>query len=334
VIRYIFVFVVISLSNSFVWAADFVDVRRLISEGLYTQALLELDALDKSVSGEADRAKLEFIQAQALALSGAMDEAIDVYQNLAQKFPANPEPYLNLSTLYADQGDLELAREWAIKGLRSEENYKKLYDNLASIHGVLAANAYRAALNDPSTVTAPALAVSNEIEIEEPPLIEITSEVPAEMDSLVGADTITEIDAQIEVETQVEVVTQAEVESQAKENALSESQEYIEIKAFVLSWAEDWANQDVEGYISRYIETYAPAGITHTEWVQQRRVRLTNKGFIKVAVEQVNITNVDDVWQAEFWQTYESDSIQDTIKKRLSLEQVLDSWLISAEEVL
>jgi hypothetical protein len=48
----------------------------------------------------------------------------------------------------------------------------------------------------------------------------------------------------------------------------------------------------------------------------------------------VNIINVGDVWQVEFWQMYESDSIEDTISKRLSLERVLDSWLISAEEVL
>ena len=327
-IRYIFVFIIFNLSISLVWATDVIEVRRLISAGEYTQALQALGTLDKSISGQTSRAKLEFIRAQALSLSGATDEAIDIYQNLAQKFPANPESYLNLSALYANRGDLELAREWAIRGLRSQDNYKKLYDNLTTIHGVLAANAYRVALSDLSSVNVPALAISNEIEFQEPSSVEVGSEVPVETDSLTETAANTEAGAQAKAEAQVQVV------SQAKENTLSERTEYVEIRAFVLSWAEGWAKQDVERYISNYTETYAPAGLTHTEWVEQRRVRLTNKSFIKVAVEQVNITNVGDVWQVEFWQMYESDSIEDTISKRLSLERVLDSWLISAEEVL
>jgi hypothetical protein len=328
VIRYIFVFIIFNLSISLVWATDVIEVRRLISGGEYTQALQLLGTLDKSISGETSRAKLEFIRAQALSLSGATDEAINIYQNLAQKFSANPESYLNLSALYANRGDLELAREWAIRGLRSQDNYKKLYDNLTAIHGVLAANAYRMALSDSSTVNVPALAVSNEFEFQEPLSVEVGPEVPVETDSLAEIAANTEAGAQAKAEAEVQVV------SQAKENALSERAEYVEIRAFILSWAESWAKQDVDRYISNYTGTYAPAGLTHTEWVEQRRVRLTNKSFIKVAVEQVNITNVGDVWQAEFWQMYESDSIEDTISKRLNLERVLDSWLISAEEVL
>jgi hypothetical protein len=317
VIRYISIFVVLLLPVSLGWTAEFDEVRQLISEGSYTQALQELDTLEKSISGEPNRAKLKFIQAQALTLSGEVGEAIDIYKTLAEKFPANPEPYLNLSALYVDQGDLELARDWAIRGLRSEDNFKKLYDNLAAIHGVLAANAYRVALNDPSIVSASALAISSEITIGEPSVIEVVAS-----------------EAQIEKNFLAKAETQAKAEAQAKVEALSESAEYVEIRAFVMSWAEDWANQNVEEYISNYTETYAPAGLTHAEWLEQRQGRLTNKGFIKVAVEQINITNVGDVWQAEFWQTYESDSIEDTIKKRLSLERMRDSWLISAEEVL
>lgn len=334
-IRNISIYLLLCLPVSLVWATDYDKVRQLVSAGSYSQALQELDNLEENISEKPDRAKLAFIKARALTLSGALDEAISIYQSLVETFPANPEPYLNLSALYADRGDLKLARDWAVRGLRSQENFRKLFDNLTTVHGILAANAYRAALNDPSTVSTSALAISSDMVIDEPSMAEVvTSETQTDKGSLAEAEAQVRAEDRTNVEDQANLEVQSSIEAQAKEQALLESTEYEEIGAFVLTWAEDWTDQNVDGYISKYTDTYAPAGLSHLEWVEQRRVRLTNKGFIKVAVEQVNITNVDNIWQVEFWQSYESDSLKDTIKKRLRLENVLGRWLITDEQVL
>lgn len=139
---------------------NYEEIQQLLSAGAYQQALEEVQGLTKDV-------RLEFLEARALSGVGATGQAIAIYEGLVLKVPGYPEPYINLSALYAEQGELELAREWALKGLRVDKRYAKLYDNLVLIHGVLAARAYQLALDESSEVDIPELEISEELDLGE-----------------------------------------------------------------------------------------------------------------------------------------------------------------------
>ncbi len=88
----------------------------------------------------------------------------------------------------------------------------------------------------------------------------------------------------------------------------------------VENWAAYWSKQDVAGYVSQYANNYSPrrSELNHKQWLEQRRVRLTNKKFIQVDVSDFEYDQSDDdQFSVTFLQRYRSDTIDDTIRKRL-----------------
>ena len=98
--------------------------------------------------------------------------------------------------------------------------------------------------------------------------------------------------------------------------------------AHVRSWAAAWSAQDVEAYIAHYQENYAPSGsgLTHNQWREQRRVRLTNKRFIEVTLADFNTRQVSDTVVVNFVQRYRSNNLDDTIRKQLTLAAPNSDW--------
>ena len=88
----------------------------------------------------------QFIRAQALSRLGKTEEAIESYQSMLKSNLAQPEVYNNLATLYARQGNLDLARQTLDKGMATNAQYKTLYDNLSAIYVEMARGAYSKAL--------------------------------------------------------------------------------------------------------------------------------------------------------------------------------------------
>lgn len=90
----------------------------------------------------------QFIEAYHAQASGDIQQAIQKYEVMIKDNPKQPELYLNLSAIYAKQGNLEKAREILLEGLATDALYKKLFDNLQAVHGQMAANVYKEALNE------------------------------------------------------------------------------------------------------------------------------------------------------------------------------------------
>lgn len=76
----------------------------------------------------------------------APQTAINVLDALIEQHPQYVEPYINLASVYAANGQLPKARQTLIQGLNANKHYATLFTNLQKIHGALAANAYHAAL--------------------------------------------------------------------------------------------------------------------------------------------------------------------------------------------
>ena len=95
----------------------------------------------------------------------------------------------------------------------------------------------------------------------------------------------------------------------------------------VRRWAQAWSDQDVESYVNRYISGYTPnPNLTHRQWLAQRQVRLTNKRFIKVGVRDFSVVENADGFSVSFTQHYQSNTMNDTIRKRLSFKGQAGNW--------
>ena len=108
--------------------------------------------------------------------------------------------------------------------------------------------------------------------------------------------------------------------------------------SLVKSWANEWANQNVSAYIDHYVDNFTPGnGLSHDQWREQRRVRLTNKSFIEIDVDNFSVEDQGDKFAVTFMQHYRSNNVDDRIKKRLVFVKLGDDWAtakISSETVI
>jgi len=95
----------------------------------------------------------------------------------------------------------------------------------------------------------------------------------------------------------------------------------------VQSWARSWSAQDVSAYVSHYAEDYSSSrSITRAQWLEQRQVRLTNKKFINVEVTDFKIKDLGAQFSVTFSQYYKSNTVDDTVTKRLIFDKDNDDW--------
>ena len=119
-------------------------VRVLLQAGEYLTALVLLEDLNVLRPCDAD---LLLLLARVYEATGETDTAISVYQTLISNFPNLPEPYNNIAVLYAARGKIEKAKELLIRGLSTNNSYRRLQKNLSTLYVVEAAEAYRRALS-------------------------------------------------------------------------------------------------------------------------------------------------------------------------------------------
>ena len=93
------------------------------------------------------------------------------------------------------------------------------------------------------------------------------------------------------------------------------------------SWATAWSAQNVAGYVSHYADSYSSSpSITRAQWLEQRNLRLTNKEFINVAVSDFRVKDLGAQFSVTFSQYYQSNTVDDTVTKRLIFDKSGDNW--------
>lgn len=92
--------------------------------------------------------RLAFQTANEAIRQGDSQSASSVLVSLIDQYPALPEPYANLASLQAANGQLADARATLLQGLQANKGYAALFSSLQKVQGALAANAYRSALAD------------------------------------------------------------------------------------------------------------------------------------------------------------------------------------------
>lgn len=107
-------------------------------------ALHTLDGVLSSAPGDPEA---RFLRGLALVKLNRPMEAIDAFHALTRDYPKLPEPYNNLGVLYAQKGDLMLARDTLEAGLVVQPEYAPAHENLGDVYAALAAKSYTHALS-------------------------------------------------------------------------------------------------------------------------------------------------------------------------------------------
>ena len=101
------------------------------------------------------RPQARFLKAVALTDQKKPDAAIAAYRALVADFPEMPEPHNNLAVLYAQKGELALARDELLLAIATAPDYALAHENLGDVYAQLAAEQYeRAASIDKRNKTA------------------------------------------------------------------------------------------------------------------------------------------------------------------------------------
>lgn len=101
-------------------------------------------------------------------------------------------------------------------------------------------------------------------------------------------------------------------------------------------WKSSWSNQDLDGYLSTYSDSFIPTGgKSLASWKKKRKRSLARPAFITVSVENPEVELVTEKQQIiTFHQEYTSNTYKDTVIKTLTLEKEDAGWKIIRERVV
>ncbi|MBF0154133.1 MAG: tetratricopeptide repeat protein [Magnetococcales bacterium] len=124
-------------------AGEIDEIQTLLEKKQLPAAMSRLDTFLKTNPKDA---QARFLKGLILTEEQKQAEAIQVFQELTEEFPDRPEPFNNLAVLYAEQGQLEKARDVLIRAINSRPGYATARENLGDVYAKLASQAYKKAL--------------------------------------------------------------------------------------------------------------------------------------------------------------------------------------------
>ena len=308
------------------------------------KALLQIkEALGRNANDE----NALFLQARAHENLGQTEVAKRQYELFLERFPARPEAYLNLANIHSSKGDFKRARQLLEQGLLSKSEYAQLYQSLKKLNGHLAVAAYQRALSKDNAPASPALATASrltpkEVQIRE---VEVIKEVPVEI--IKEVEVVKEVIKEVPVPVDALATNNRAVANQTKQQSFNtrvptvlDQKQAIDNKPeqnlipIVKSWAAAWSDQSVGRFVSFYAPDYSAKGKTRNQWLQDRKLKLTNKSFITVSVDGFKQSVKNDIVSVTFKQNYQSNVVSGISTKRLTFKKIGENWKIVAERII
>jgi len=105
-----------------------------------------LKRIDAHLNAKPQDLQALFIKGLILAQQKRNDDAIRIFTEITQKYPALPEPYNNLAVIYANQGHYDKAKNALEAALKTNPSYATAHENLGEIYVQMASEAYDKAL--------------------------------------------------------------------------------------------------------------------------------------------------------------------------------------------
>lgn len=299
-----------------------------------------------SVRPEAARGISEGLdRSQSLASEGKVAEAAKILEDLVERYPENPEAYNNLAALKASLGELESSRELLEKGLRTNESYAAIYENLGVVYSEIARSSYGKALRlelppsapqlkvlthlAPAATTARAVAPSIPSPSPPSPPAQLPSPAPS---AKAPAAATPSVAPPAPAPAGVEKAAAASAPAPKKPSRKDEEREMLKA---LHAWAGAWSKQDVAGYLSHYSRSFDPGeGLSRSTWEKQREERLTRPSWIKVDLKNIILEPAGpDTVEVKLIQDYRADTFRDKARKALTLVREDGAWRIQSEAI-
>ena len=322
-------------------ANDYAEITQLLKAGKAAEALTKAD---QRLSATPRDPQLRFLKGVAQAESGKPADAVATFTKLTEDYPELPEPYNNLTVLYANQNQLDKARTALEMAIRTNPSYATAHENLGDIYAKLASQAYNKALQlDAANATSvkPKLALIRELFSADiakgakpaaaapaPAVVATQRPAPAPAPAAAPAPT-TAPAATAAAPAATPAPAPAAAPDAAKQEAAKDAKE---VTAAVQAWAAAWAAKDMKAYLAAYGKDFDPPGrMTRAAWEKEREARIVGKSKITVQVSDLNVSVNGNKATARFRQAYSADSLNVSSRKTLDLVESNGRWLIVRE---
>jgi len=102
------------------------------------------------------------------------------------------------------------------------------------------------------------------------------------------------------------------------------------------NWAKSWSNTDLPKYIDFYVTDYAPKGLSHNQWLKQRKTRLnkSNNIRVKINIESLVMDGGAEIATTIIVQDYQSNTYKSKVKKQFIWHKQEGVWKIFEEKQL
>lgn len=241
------------------------------------QAVQALEATNARLADQPDDPQAQFLQAMALAQTGDVAHAIDLYRTLSATYPQRAHIWNNLGVLYARKGRLGQARDALAHAVEAEPDYATADENLGDVYVALASAAYRRAQQ--RGVDAEAMNRRRSALARLVPSLPSAAESPAASSTSNDASAA---DAAGPDQSRGASQTPADAAPAAARQAINQ---------LLSRWAKAWSQQDLSAYLAVYSDDYQPPGKTsRAQWIRQQRERVTQPKSVAVKVSEVQVT--------------------------------------------
>lgn len=311
-----FAFIMIFIFSITSQAEDLKEIATQASQGQHSAAM---ERINNHIKAHPNDVQALFMRAVMLAEQNRKEDAIKAFTEIAEKFPALPEPYNNLAVLYADQGQLEKAKKALESAIKTHPSYATAHENLGDIYAKMATDAYGKALQIDKTNTS---AQSKLALIKD--LFSATNK-PLQMASAKPTSTPSVAPTKTESSTTSKVIDE--------KNNPGANTETSQILNDINQWVNAWASKDVEAYLASYAPNFkTPNGETREAWESMRKSRINKPQAISISISNVSIQIIDSHHaKAKFKQDYRSGSLSAKSAKNLDLVKSGQRWLIEQE---
>lgn len=322
-------------------------IEKWVQEGRYDEAEKELQL---AKSSDNSNPRLKFLHCVVQAQQANVKKAIACFQQWSQEHPDVPEAYNNIGVLYAGLGMPVEARKWLELGLKQQQAYFRLHQNLLNLQSEMNRQAYAAALQlDMTKQTAqPKLSLLARITSApdqslmvasvngaDKPTLSAVNKSSANATTTTPALTLPTPTPKPVVSPSAAVVAQAEPEKEVNSTAVLAQQSRIQ--EAVLAWSSAWSRKDVDAYIKSYASGFNPgAQLSRAAWEEQRRSRILSKKQIQIELAQIKVQMSENSANATvtFVQKYEAGAVVTVSRKTLEMVEEKGRWLISREFVI
>ncbi len=283
-----------------------------VLSGVLLAAALSAAAADRALDDPG------FKRAVAAYSEGRLDEAQLAFEQLAQRFPDDPNVLNNLAVIAAKQNDTGRAIGLFKRAIETDAAINVGYQNLSAIYAHLASLSYRDALS---------------LESAEPQPLQLRLIKAPPPSAQPGAQPdAAEIDGAAAQAARTKEVGEPLVRD-PEAPVLSDRDR--DVVSAVRRWAQAWSRQDPDAYFASYVGDYTPPGDSHRDWKRQRRERVTAPRHIEVKLSDVRVRMRGETdARVTFLQKYRSNLLSSSVIKRLQIKKVGDEWKITSEQVL